>query len=54
MATHHLPVYTDDVILWSECINTIKKNTVDILRAIRKVCLEVYTKKSKYMLMLHD
>jgi hypothetical protein len=47
-------VYTEDVNLWSENINSIMKNTVDILHAIRKVCLEVNTKKSKYALMSHD
>jgi hypothetical protein len=37
-----------------ENVNAMKRSTVDILHATRKVCLEVNTKKSEYMLISHD
>jgi hypothetical protein len=37
-----------------ENVNVMKRSTVDILHATRKVCLGVNTKKSEYMPMSHD
>jgi hypothetical protein len=51
--THQLLVYVDDVILWRNDIETIKKNTETLINAIKVVGLEVNTEKTKYMVLSH-
>jgi hypothetical protein len=47
---HLLLIYADDVNLWVDNINTIKKVTVALTNASKKVGLEANTHKTKYML----
>jgi len=46
-------VSVDDVTMLSENTNTIRKNIEALLEASREVGLEVYTEKSKYMVVSH-
>jgi hypothetical protein len=49
--TYQLLVYTDDVNLVSDNIDTTKKKTQTLIEASKVVCLEVNTEKTKYMLL---
>jgi hypothetical protein len=49
--THQLLVYTDDVNLLGDDIDTIKKNTKTLTDASKEVGLEINTEKAKYMLL---
>jgi hypothetical protein len=49
--TRQLLVYADNVNQLSDIINTVKKNTYTLIDASKKVGLEVYTEKTKYMLL---
>jgi hypothetical protein len=49
--THQLLVYTNDMTLLGDNINTIKKNTETLIDANKEVGLEVNTRKTKYMLL---
>jgi hypothetical protein len=49
--THQLPVYSDDVSLLGDNIDTIKKNMETLIDASKEVGLVVNTEKTKYMLL---
>jgi hypothetical protein len=49
--THQLLVYTDDVTLLGDNIDTIKKNTGTLIDASKEVGLEIKLQKTKYMLL---
>jgi hypothetical protein len=49
--THQLLGYADDVNLWGDNIDTIKKTTETLIDAIKEVGLEVNADKTKYMLL---
>jgi hypothetical protein len=51
--THQLLVYTDDVNLLEDNIDTIKKNTETLIDASKEVGLQINVEKSKYMLLSH-
>jgi hypothetical protein len=46
-------VYTDDVNLLGDSINTIKESRESVLGASRDVGLEINAEKTKYMIMSH-
>jgi hypothetical protein len=50
--THQFLVYTDDVNILGENINTVNKNRA-LMEASTETGLEVNTEKSKYMFMSH-
>jgi hypothetical protein len=49
--THQLLVYTDDVNLLDDSINTIKENNESLLEANRDTDLEISAEQTKYMIM---
>jgi hypothetical protein len=49
--THQLLVYSDDVNLLGDNIDTIKKITETLIDASKKVGLQVKAEKTKYVLM---
>jgi hypothetical protein len=49
--THQLLVYTDDVNLLGDNIDTIKKNTETVIDASKEVGLGVNAEQTKYMLL---
>jgi hypothetical protein len=49
--THQLLVYTDDVNLWGDSMNTIKENKETLLEANWDIGLEMNAEKSKYVIM---
>jgi hypothetical protein len=51
--TLQLVVYTDDINLLGNSINTIKENTETLLVASKDVGLEINAEKTKYMIMSH-
>jgi hypothetical protein len=51
IGTHQFLVYTDDVNVVGENIDTMQKNTKALLDASKKVGLEVNLEKTKYMLV---
>jgi hypothetical protein len=46
---HQLLVYAENVDLWGNNMNTIKKNTQAIIDASKEVGLEVSTENTEYM-----
>jgi hypothetical protein len=51
---HSLPFCADDVNLFGDNIDTIKKNTEFVIDSNREVGLEVNAEKTKYMLLSHQ
>jgi hypothetical protein len=49
--THQLLVYTDDVNLLGDNIDTIKENMETLIDASKEVGLEINVEKTKYMLL---
>jgi hypothetical protein len=49
--THQLLVYTDNVNLLGDSVNTIKENSEILLEAGRNIGLEINVEKTKYMIM---
>jgi len=47
---HQLLVYVDNVNLLSDCIITIKENTVTLVEASRNIGLEINAEKTKNMI----
>jgi hypothetical protein len=52
--THKLLVYADTVNIFGGSIHTVRKNTVALLIASKKIGLEVNAGKTKYMVMSRD
>jgi hypothetical protein len=52
--TSQLLVYTHDINLLGESINTIEEYTETLLEARRDVGLEINAEKTKYMIMPHQ
>jgi hypothetical protein len=51
--THRLLVFTDDINLLGNSINTIKENTETLFEFSSNVGLEINAEKTKYMIMSH-
>jgi hypothetical protein len=51
--THQILVYTDDVNLLGNSVNTIKENSETLLEASMDIGLEINAEKTKYMIMSH-
>jgi hypothetical protein len=51
--THQILVYTDDVYLLGDSVNTIKESSETLLQANRDVSLQIDVEKTKYMIMSH-
>jgi hypothetical protein len=49
--THQLSVYTDDIKLVGDSINTLKENTETLLETSTDVDLEINAEKTKYVIM---
>jgi hypothetical protein len=52
--THQLLVYSDNVNLLGNSINTIKENMQTLIEANRDIGLEINAEKTKYMIMSHN
>jgi hypothetical protein len=51
--THQLLLYANDLNFLDNNINTIKENIETFLEASMDVGVEIYAKKTKYMIMSH-
>jgi hypothetical protein len=51
--THQLLVYTDDVNVLGDNIDTIQRNTETLINVSQEVGLEINVQKTKYMLLSH-
>jgi hypothetical protein len=49
--THHLLAYTDDANLLGDNIDTVKKNTDNLIDGSREVDIEINVEKTKSMLL---
>jgi hypothetical protein len=49
--THQLSIYTDDVNLLGDSVNTIKENSETLLEVSMDIGLEINAEKTKYMIM---
>jgi hypothetical protein len=49
--THQLLVYTDDINLLGDSVNTIKENSETLLEASRNIGLEINAENTKYMII---
>jgi thermostable 8-oxoguanine DNA glycosylase len=52
--THQLLAYADDVNILGGGVHTVKENAEDLVVATKKIGLEVYADKTKYMVMSRD
>jgi hypothetical protein len=52
--THQLLVYADDVNISGGSLNTMKKNTENLIVDIKEIGLEVNDDKTKYTVMVRD
>ena len=53
MGKHQLLVYSDDVNMFEENLQTARKNTEIFIKASKDIGLEVNFEKTKYMITSH-